>query len=270
MADEEQEVEVPAGSEASEEKAAKKPAAKKAPAAKKDAVETPVAAEKTEDTEQKPAADKQPAAEKEAAADKQSHAKKEADEDENDDKDGQRATLKAPAKAKRAAKKAVESKAAAPAGGEEAKEVAKAQDAAKPSKKLARTAAASVKGPPTRRAVHAHARYVRTSARKARMVCGHLRGKSIPEARAILAFTPRAVARDWSKLLESAIANAENNHELLEEDLVVRDAFADEGPTIKRFRANSRSSGRPILKRTSHLTITLTPRPEPGTSKKHG
>ncbi|HEY2537016.1 MAG: 50S ribosomal protein L22 [Solirubrobacteraceae bacterium] len=107
--------------------------------------------------------------------------------------------------------------------------------------------------------MRAHARYVRTSARKARMVCPHIRGKTVPEARAILAFTSREVARDWSKLLESAVANAENNHELLEEDLVVREAYADEGPTIKRFRPRAMGRATPIHKRTSHLTITLTP-----------
>ena len=70
--------------------------------------------------------------------------------------------------------------------------------------------------------VRAQAKYVRSSARKARLVCDHIRGKSVEEARAILAHTPRAVARDWSKLLESAVANAENNHELVGEDLVSR------------------------------------------------
>jgi ribosomal protein L22 len=112
---------------------------------------------------------------------------------------------------------------------------------------------------PRRRVVRAHARYVRTSARKARMVCGHLRGKSVQEARAILAFTPREVARDWSKLLESAVANAESNHELLEDDLIVREAYADEGPTIKRFRPRAMGRATPIRKRTSHLTIALSP-----------
>ena len=118
--------------------------------------------------------------------------------------------------------------------------------------------------------MRAHARYVRTSARKARMVCGHLRGKSVQEARAILAFTPREVARDWSKLLESAVANAESNHELLEDDLIVREAYADEGPTIKRFRPRAMGRATPIRKRTSHLTITLTPTPEPGAKKRRG
>jgi ribosomal protein L22 len=109
------------------------------------------------------------------------------------------------------------------------------------------------------RAVRAQAKYVRTSARKARLVCDHLRGKSVEEARAILAFNPRGVARDWSKVLESAIANAENNHELVAEDLVVREAFADEGPTIKRFQPRARGRAASIRKRTSHLTITLSP-----------
>jgi ribosomal protein L22 len=199
----------------------------------------------------KAAAKKAPAAEKPAGEKKPAVAKKEPA--------GKQPTLKGPAKAKRAAKKAVENKAAAPGDGGEAKEAAKAQDAAKPSKKLGRAAAASAKATPRRRVVRAEARYVRTSARKARMVCGHLRGKSIPEARAILAFTPRDVARDWSKLLESAVANAENNHELLEDDLVVREAYADEGPTIKRFRPRAMGRATPIRKRTSHLTITLTP-----------
>jgi ribosomal protein L22 len=110
--------------------------------------------------------------------------------------------------------------------------------------------------------VRARARYVHTPARKARMVCVHLPGKSVAQARAILAFTPREVARDWSKLLESAVANAENNHELLEEDLVIREAYADEGPTIKRFRPRAMGRATPIRKRTSHLTITLTAGPE--------
>ena len=135
-------------------------------------------------------------------------------------------------------------------------------------KKASRGKAAPAK--PARKVVRAHARYVRTSARKARMVCGHLRGKSVQEARAILAFTPREVARDWSKLLESAVANAESNHELLEDDLIVREAYADEGPTIKRFRPRAMGRATPIRKRTSHLTIALTPDPAPRTTKRDG
>ncbi|MBV9683941.1 MAG: 50S ribosomal protein L22 [Solirubrobacterales bacterium] len=108
--------------------------------------------------------------------------------------------------------------------------------------------------------VRAQAKYVRSSARKARLVCDHIRGKSVEEARAILAHTSRAVARDWSKLLESAVANAENNHELVGEDLYVKDVHADEGPTIRRFRPRAMGRATRIRKRTSHLTILLTPK----------
>lgn len=108
--------------------------------------------------------------------------------------------------------------------------------------------------------VRAHAKYVRSSARKARLVCEHIRGRSVEEARAILAFTPRAVAKDWSKLLESAVANAEHNHELDGDDLVIKAAHADEGPTLKRFRPRAMGRATPIRKRTSHLTILLTPK----------
>ena len=105
--------------------------------------------------------------------------------------------------------------------------------------------------------VRAQAKYVRTSARKARLVCDHIRGKSVLEARAILAHTPRAVARDWSKLLESAVANAEHNHELVGEDLTIASVTADEGPTLKRFRPRAMGRAARIRKRTSHLTILL-------------
>jgi ribosomal protein L22 len=112
----------------------------------------------------------------------------------------------------------------------------------------------------TRPVVRAQAKYVRTSARKARLVCDHIRGKSVDEARAILAYTPRAVARDWSKLLESAVANAEHNHELVGDELKVLSAYADEGPTLKRFRPRAMGRATRIRKRTSHLTIQLTPK----------
>jgi ribosomal protein L22 len=145
-----------------------------------------------------------------------------------------------------------------PAGEQERTEE-KPAEAKKPSEEKKPAPPAKPAKAPRRRVVRAHARYVRTSARKARMVSGHLPGKTVNEARAILAFTPREVARDWSKLLESAIANAENNHELLQDDLVVREAYANEGPTIKRFRPRAMGRATPINKRTSHLTITLTP-----------
>ena len=108
--------------------------------------------------------------------------------------------------------------------------------------------------------VRAQAKYVRTSARKARLVCDHIRGKDVAEARAILAFTPRAAAKAWSKLLESAVANAEHNHELVGEDLRIAAVHADEGPTLKRYRPRAMGRATRIRKRTSHLTITLTPK----------
>lgn len=112
----------------------------------------------------------------------------------------------------------------------------------------------------TRVVVRANAKYVRTSARKARLVCDHIRGKSVEEAFAILAHTPRHVAEDWRKLLQSAVANAEHNHELLGDDLRIHTVQADEGPTLKRFRPRAQGRATRIRKRTSHLTITLTPK----------
>jgi ribosomal protein L22 len=224
-----------------------------------------------------PAAPKDPKEDKAAQPDEEARAEVKAAE----------ATAKADAKAakkparKRKAKETPASEPAPAAKAAEKKPAARkpaAKKAAKPAETVAEGKAepaarpAAKTGKPTarRKVVRAHARYVRTSARKARMVCGHLRGKSVEEARAILAFTPREVARDWSKLLESAVANAESNHELLQDDLVVREAYADEGPTIKRFRPRAMGRATPIRKRTSHLTITLTPGPERPTTKRHG
>jgi ribosomal protein L22 len=108
--------------------------------------------------------------------------------------------------------------------------------------------------------VSAQAKYVRTSARKARLVCDHIRGKDVVEARAILAFATRDAAKPWLKLLESAVANAEHNHELVGEDLRILSVHADEGPTLKRYRPRAMGRATRIRKRTSHLSITLTPK----------
>lgn len=136
-----------------------------------------------------------------------------------------------------------------------------------------KTAAEAIKSTPRRRdsrstadpdlLVRAQAKYVRSSARKARLVCDQIRGKDVAEAQAILAFTPRAVAKPWSKLLASAIANAEHNHELIADDLRVVAVYADEGPTIKRFRPRAMGRATSIRKRTSHLTIALGPKTGP-------
>src|SRR5215213_9011992 len=108
--------------------------------------------------------------------------------------------------------------------------------------------------------VRAKARYVRTAPRKARLVVDHIRGKSVDEARAILIHTPRAASRDVLKLLDSAIANAENNHELVADELKIDKAFVDEGPTLKRYRPRALGRATRIRKRTSHMTILLTPK----------
>jgi large subunit ribosomal protein L22 len=105
--------------------------------------------------------------------------------------------------------------------------------------------------------VRAQARYVRCSARKARLVLEHIRGKGAAEAAAILAFQPRAAARDAGKVLASAIANAENNNGYDADDLIVVAAYADEGPTLKRWRPRARGRVNRIRKRTCHITIQL-------------
>ena len=110
-----------------------------------------------------------------------------------------------------------------------------------------------------RELIRAQARYVRSSARKARLVLEHIRGKSAVEAQSILAFQTRAVARDAGKVLKSAIANAENNSGHDADELVVVYAYADEGPTLKRWRARARGRVNRIRKRTCHITITLSP-----------
>jgi large subunit ribosomal protein L22 len=108
--------------------------------------------------------------------------------------------------------------------------------------------------------VRAQARWVHSSARKARLVTDLIRGRSVPEARTILAFSQRAVARDVEKVLKSAVANAESRPDLHwnGDDLVIAAAFADEGPTLKRWRARARGRVARIRKRTCHITIELT------------
>jgi large subunit ribosomal protein L22 len=107
------------------------------------------------------------------------------------------------------------------------------------------------------REVRAVAKWVRVSPRKARQVVDHIRGRSVPEARTVLAFTDRAAAREVEKVLRSAIANAETNHGLIGDELVVSGAFVDDGLIIKRWRPQARGRVHPIKKRTCHITIKL-------------
>jgi large subunit ribosomal protein L22 len=116
--------------------------------------------------------------------------------------------------------------------------------------------------------VRAEAKWVRSSPRKARLVVDHIRGRTVPEARTVLAFSERAVAREVEKVLRSALANAEANHGLVGDDLVVSAAYVDEGPTLKRWRARARGRVARIRKRTCHITIRLAPAAEPGRTKR--
>ena len=116
--------------------------------------------------------------------------------------------------------------------------------------------------------VRAQAKWVRMSARKARVVLDHIRGRSVPEARTILAFTPRAAATEIEKVLRSAVSNAEANHGLDGDELLVYAAYADEGPTLKRWRARARGRVNRIRKRTCHVTLVLAERPEPTTPRR--
>jgi len=108
-----------------------------------------------------------------------------------------------------------------------------------------------------RQEVKAVAKWVRTSPRKARLVVDHIRGRSVPEARTVLAFTQRAAAREIEKVLRSAVANAEANHNLDGDDLVVSSVYVDEGPVLKRWRARARGRAARIHKPTCHITVKL-------------
>jgi len=107
--------------------------------------------------------------------------------------------------------------------------------------------------------VRAQAKWVRMPARKARLVADTIRGRSVPEARTVLAFTPRAAAREFDAVLRSAVANAEANHGLVGDELFISAAYADEGPTMKRWRARARGRVARIGKRTCHVTVVLAP-----------
>ena len=109
-----------------------------------------------------------------------------------------------------------------------------------------------------RQEIKAVAKWVRMSPRKARLVTEHIRGRSVPEARTVLAFTPRAAAREIEKVLRSAVANAEANHNLDGDQLVVKAAYVDEGPVMKRWRARARGRAVRIRKPTCHITVVLT------------
>jgi ribosomal protein L22 len=129
----------------------------------------------------------------------------------------------------------------------------KAETKAKPKPKPAEKAA------PTAPVVRASARYVRTAPRKARLVADQVRGLQIDRARALLQFSPRGAARDIQKLIDSAASNAENNHELVADDMKVAEITVDEGPTLRRYRPRALGRATRINKRTSHISVALSP-----------
>ena len=107
--------------------------------------------------------------------------------------------------------------------------------------------------------VRASARYVRIAPRKARLIADQVRGLHIEKARALLQFSPRGAAQDIQKLIDSAAANAENNHDLIGDEMKVSSITVDEGPTLKRYRPRAQGRATPIHKRTSHIAVALSP-----------
>jgi ribosomal protein L22 len=176
------------------------------------------------------------------------------------------ATKRATARAKPEAERSAEPK-AAPKKAEGARKPAARRAAAK--KEPAAAAAEAKPAPKPKRAekapepvpliVRASAKYVRVAPRKARLIADQVRGLHIDEARALLEFSPRHAARDIRKLLDSAAANAENNHDLVADEMRISELTVDEGPTLRRFRPRAMGRATRIDKRTSHIEIALTP-----------
>ncbi len=227
-----------------EEKDKKASAAKETAAkAKGDGEKKPAAKTTAKDSAPKDSAAKaKPAAKAEkktdAKAEKKPAAKSEKKADAKADKKPAEKAEKKPAERKDAEKKTGAKKPAAKKA---------------PAKKPAKEAPA----PEETVMVRATARYVRSSARKARLVVDHIRGDKVEDARVKLQFMARHVARDVAKVLESAVANAEHNHEIDPDDLTVAIAYVDEGPTLKRWRPRARGRATQILKRTSHITVVV-------------
>jgi ribosomal protein L22 len=167
--------------------------------------------------------------------------------------DAKKAPKKAAAK-KEPAKKEPAKKAAKKGDKKEAEGKGKKAAKKAPNKEPAKKAVAAA--PPV---IRASARFVRVAPRKARLVADQVRGLHIEKARALLQFSPRGAARDIQKLIESAAANAENNHNLDGEEMRVTTITVDEGPTLKRYRPRAQGRATPINKRTSHIAVALTP-----------
>src|SRR6186997_2502614 len=183
-------------------------------------------------------------------------------------KDDAKASKKAPAKKEPKAKKEAkgkDSKAKAKAKDSKGKEkkAAKGKEAEKTSARKAAKKApakkAAKKAPSAPPVVKASARYVRIAPRKARLIADQVRGMHIESARALLQFSPRGAAHPIHKLIDSAAANAENNHDLIGDEMRISSITVDEGPTLRRYRPRAMGRATPINKRTSHIRVALTP-----------
>ena len=205
-------------------------------------------AEEKKDTEQqKSAAAKKPAAKKPRGSSAGKPAAKPKPK-ETATKASEKATAEKTAAKKAPARKAPAKK-AEPAAKSEGK--AEAKPKAAPKRKP--------KEPAERPVVNARARYVRVAPRKARLVADQVRGLPLEDALPLLRFSTRSAAQDIRKLLESAAANAEANHDLVADDLLIKDIHVDEGPTLRRYRPRALGRATRINKRTSHIVVALTP-----------
>jgi ribosomal protein L22 len=225
---------------------------------KTDSKESKAAEPKAEKSAMKAAAKKEskPAAKKEPA-------KKDAKDsgDEKPAKESKKAAKKAAPKADKKEAKGKEDKDEKPAKPEAGKKRrrAKKADAKAAEKKPAPSRRRRSHDPDDLPVVRATAKYVRIAPRKARLVADQVRGMHIEQARALLAFSPRDAARDIQKLIDSAAANAENNHDLIGDEMRITSITVDEGPTLRRYRPRALGRATPINKRTSHIAVALTP-----------
>lgn len=189
--------------------------------------------------------EKKAAKKADAKAEKKAPAKKAAAKKESAAKKETKAAAKKPA-AKKPAKK----------GEEKASAKGKAKKAESKPKAAPKKVAPELVAAPV---VRASARYVRIAPRKARLIADQVRGLHIEKARALLQFSPRGAAQDIHKLIDSAAANAENNHDLIGDEMKITSITVDEGPTLKRYRPRAQGRATPIHKRTSHIAVALTP-----------
>jgi ribosomal protein L22 len=174
-----------------------------------------------------------------------------------DKKNSKEAEKKATKSSTKRAAKAVAKKAAKKRTSEKTAEKApaKAKAASKPKAAEKKVAPEPIAAP----VVRASARYVRIAPRKARLIADQVRGLHVEKARALLQFSPRGAAQDIHKLIDSAAANAENNHDLIGDEMRISSITVDEGPTLKRYRPRAQGRATPIHKRTSHIAVALTP-----------